>query len=872
MRLFRKRIGDREIEAELRQHMEEMIAANRREGMTKEEATRVAMLEFGPMTGTTERCRDIRAMESLATFVRDLRFGARRLRLAPGFTAAVVLSLAIGIGSSSALFSLVSAAILRSIPVHRPDQLVWFDSGSHGRALNYPFYQEILQDPHFDGVLCAFPTSVNVSATGLAERTEAELVSANYFTVLGIQPHLGRFLTRADDRAPVAVVSHDFWQSRLRGASGIVGSTIRINGAAWTIVGVAPPGFSGLDRAYQRDLFVPMGMKPAITPGWNALDKPLVAWLYIAGRLKSSIDREGLGAELNARFQLFQETHLAQEKKLSPAQRQMIRGRHLRLEPLASAVLESRVADHIVTMGWIVGLLLSLACVNVAGLLLARGIERRRELATRLSIGASRGRIIGQLLTEALLLAIAGGAAGLAGAVIAAPLLATRFPLAGDGSKLDVPLDWTVLGFTFGVSLIACLLFGLAPAWQATKLDLVTALKGSMPTVSANRMRNVLLAMQAGVSVVLLCAAGLFTTNLRELLANDTGFDRHRLLLAELEPTLSGYDEAARLRLYAALEQRLQEVFPLVTLSNVAPMSPFHWGSLFLVKGRERTDDRPVRGVVVGANYFDTMRIPLRYGQLPDSRNRTAVISETLARLEFPNESPIGRRFISDLRQPEATTFEIVGVVADASLNDPRHRAHLECVYFSYRQWAFTPQAMVVQARLAPGLSVTVAADRLRQALRDVDPSLAFYDVRTIEQASESLLVSERLAALLTAFFGAAAALLFAVGMHGVVSRDLAARAKEAAIRVVLGGRVARVVWALARGPLLSAAIGLVAGVVLLAGIAPALSPLLTNVRLSDPVFVAAAAGILLLMAMAALAAPAWRVRNLQPAAVLKKE
>lgn len=869
MSLFRRRVGDREIDAELRQHLDEMIAANVRDGMTTEEAMRQALAEFGPMSGAAEGCRDVRVLEGFASFLRDVRFGARRLRRAPGLTAAVVLSLTLGIGASASLFSLVNAAILRTIPVRNASAMVWFDSGSHGRALSYPFYQEIRQDPRFDGVLCAFPTAVNVSAPGMAERAEAELVSGNYFSVLGIQPYRGRLLTDADDRQAVAVVSHEFWQSRLAGAADIVGRPIRINGSGWTVVGVTPPGYGGLDRAYQRSIFVPMGMKPKITPGWNGLDKPLIAWLYIAGRLKPGVDREKLGIELNARFHAFQEIYLPHDRKLSPAQWQVIRGRRLRLEPLGNAVFESRVAGHLSTLGWMVGLLLALACVNVAGLMLARGLERRKELATRLSIGASRGRIIGQLLTEALLLALAGGAAGLASAAIIAPLLASRFPLAGDGSHLDVSLDWTVLCFTFAASLLACLVFGLAPAWQATKLDLASALKDTMSTVSANRLRNVLIAVQAGVSVVLLCAAALFSADLRDLLTKDGGYDRQRLLLAELEPTLSGYDNAARLKLYAALETRLQG---MAALSNVAPMSQYHWSSLFLVKGREQKEDRFVRSVAVGANYFETLRIPLRRGRLPNDRERVAVISESLARREFPNEDPIGKRFSADLREPEATTFEIVGIVADANLKDPREREHLECVYFSYRQWVFTLQAIVVQARLAPGVPVAAGADRLRQALREVDPSLAFYGMRTIEQASESLLASERLAALLTSFFGIAAALLFAVGMHGVVSRDLVARAKEVAIRVVLGGRAGHVLWALARGPLLAACGGLTAGIIMLVSIAPKLSPLLTNVRPANPAFMAASAAVLLIMCAAALLAPGWRVRTLQPAAVLKKD
>jgi len=286
------------------------------------------------------------------------------------------------------------------------------------------------------------------------------------------------------------------------------------------------------------------------------------------------------------------------------------------------------------------------------------------------------------------------------------------------------------------------------------------------------------------------------------------------------------------------------------------------------VEGREQTIDLMVRAVAVGDRYFETMRIPLRSGRgLEEAdgagRPRVAVISETLARREFPNENPIGKRFTADLRAPAETTFRIVGVAGDANLKDPRDAEHRECVYFRYEQWAFPPQAMVAQVRLAPGVSAAVAADRLREALRGLDPALAFYGVQTIEQASETLLASERLAALLTAFFGGSAALLFAVGIHGVVARSLAMREKEAAIRVALGGRARQVVWALARGPLWCAGAGAAAGTAILA---------VAVQGKVDLASVAGAVSILVVMAAAALAAPAWRVRTMQPAAVLKKD
>jgi predicted permease len=882
MRLFRRRVSDDEIDAELRYHLDQLIAANLREGMTEEEARRLALIDFGSMTREAELCRDIRPLQGLTSLLADLSYGARRLRQAPVFTATVLLSLAAGIGASSALFSLVNAAPLRTIAVQHPEQLVWFDSGSHGRALSYPFYEQIRADSRFDGVISAFATPVNVSSAGVSERIEAELVSSNYFEVLGLQPHLGRMLSSADHHQPVAVLSHAFWQARLGASAEIVGRMIRINGSSWTVVGVAAPGFSGLDRAYKRALFVPLGMKPQITPGWNGLDKPLIAWLHIVGRVRPGVDRAQLGTELNAQFHSFQEAHLPGNRELSLAQRQLIRGRRLRLESLGNAVIDSRVGSHLSTLAWMVGLLLGLACANVAGLLVSQGIERRRELATRLSIGASRGRIVRQLLSEALLLAAAGGVLGLIAAAFVSPVLASRFPLAGSGSNLDVPLDFTVLAFTFAVSLLVSLLFGATPAWHATKLDLSTALKGSASAPSTGRMRNALLAAQISLSVVLLSAAVLFTANLRALLVQDTGFDRQRLLLAELEPTLSGYDEAARQKLYAAIEARLHALRPRsfvsASIANVAPMSPSnHWTSLFLVKGREQEKDRIVRAVAVGTNYFETLRIPLRKGRLPQAHDnasapRVAVISESLARREFPDEDPIGKSFIADLRSPAETTFQIVGVVGDTDLSDLRTDANRACVYLPYRQWAFTPQSIVLHARLTPSGSALAAAAAMREAVRELDPTLALYGVRTVEQATESLLASERLAALLTTFFGLTAALLCALGIYGAVSREMAARTKEAAIRIALGGRWASVIWQLARRPVLAVLIGLIAGLLLLLAISPVLQPLLTSVQTSDPLVVGGAITALMALTMAAIAMPARRVRKLQPAAILRQD
>lgn len=808
----------------------------------------------------------------------DYLYALRRLRKTPDFSFVVVLSLTVGIGASAVLFSLVNAAVLRMIPVREPARLVWFDSGAHGRSLSYPFYQHIQNDSRFDGILSAFPTVVNLSADGVAERATAELVSDNYWEVLGIQPAAGRLLMPSDARSPVAVVSHDYWQTRLGGSPSAIGRTIRMNGLAWTVVGVTPPGFGGLDRAYQRSIFLPMGMKPQVTPGWNGLDKPLIAWLYIAGRLKPGTDPATLGAELNSRFHAFQEIYLPVDPTLTASQREIIRGRQLRLEPLSMAVFDKRVASHLSTLGWMVALLLALTCLNVAGLLLSRGIERSREMATRLAIGCSRASLIRQLLVEAMMLAFAGGIGGLIAAAFVAPILTSRFPLTGAASQLDVPVDLTVVGFAFAISIVTCLLFGLMPAWQATRLDLVSALKGSAAAPSANRTRSLLLSGQVALSVGLLGAAGLFTANLRSLSVQDTGF---RLLMAEVEPALSGYDEPGRLRFYQDLQTRLNNLagpatYESAVMANVAPRSPHSWFTGFELVGRSGSSAPPVRAFAVGPGYLETMRVPLRSGRLLNERDdatapRVAVISESLARREFPNGSPLGKRFVADLRSPAETTFEIVGVVGDVNFSDPRNPSRNGCVFLPYRQWAFPPQSIVLHARLGNTGSVASAAQAIRAAIRDTDATLAPFDIRTLEQATDALLVSERLTTMLTTFFAAAAALICALGIYGVVSRELSTRMRETAIRLALGGKFTEVVVRVSRQPILAVTAGLGGGAALLLAMTPVMRPLVSDLQAS-PSLIIGSVLLLALVASIAVAIPATRTRKLAPSVLLRQD
>ncbi|MBY0506737.1 MAG: ADOP family duplicated permease [Bryobacteraceae bacterium] len=866
MSLFRRRPRDPELDAELRYHLDQLVAQYEREGLSTEEARRQASLDFGGVEPTKEALRDGRWLEAFRRAARDLCYGARQLAAAPGFTAVAVLSLALGIGANTALFSILNTALLRLIPVERPNELYWFrvdTSDGGGYRLNYPFFASLAHDARFGQVFCAYSTNASVSN----ERLEVDLVSGNYFDVLGVRPWRGRLLRPDDDRVrlghPVVVVTHAYWRERLHEDPAAVGRSLRINGGLYTIIGVTPPGFAGTEAAFPRQMFVPLHMKPAITPGWDGLDKPLVSWLPILTRLPPGTDPRALSHELHARYHAFQKPHLDADQKLVLAQKEYFRHWRVRLEPLREAVLAEDVQRHLRTLVWVVLALLLLACANLAGLLLARGQDRQREIATRLAVGASRARIVTQLLMESLLLGLLGGAAGLLFGAWCAPAIAAWFPLAGEGSRLDVKLDPLVFAFTLTVSLLACVVFGLWPALVSTRLDLVAAIKGVGGWRAGGRQRQWLLAAQVAIAVVLLAVAGRFAQRLQTLIHTDVGFTRERLLIAEIEPVLLNYDGPARIALYQKLEAKLRErvgrEFVAATVSNVSPISRFNWSTLFYVNGEPR-------GVIpranqVGLDYLPTLGIRLKRGRWFDERDRAgsprvAVISETTAREAFPNGDALGQRFMADPRSPG--TFEIVGIVSDVELNDPR-RPEREMVYFAYPQWPFPAQDIAIQVRVATPAAAPAALAAVRGIVAGLDPNLPLFNVRTIEQALDTLLAAERLAALLGGFFAFAAALLSAIGLYGMLARDVSARRKEIGVKLALGATARWILWPLLRESLGFTLAGLGAGVAVLAA-----------AGFWDSRMIPAA--ITLMLATTALAAslPGFRATRVDPAAALR--
>ncbi len=875
VRLFRRRPTDAELDRELQFHLEELIASHLRDGVEPGEARRRALVEFGQLDPAKEAMRDIRWMEPLRRWWWDLGYAMRYLWAAPGFTMAAVLSLALGIGANTALFSILNTALLRLIPVERPEELVWFTidpADGSGRRLNYPFWESLQGDRRWGPVFCTFATTGSVSDAAKTERVELELVSGNYFGVLGVKPLRGRLIAPDDDRHPmghpVAVVSHAYWQGQMASDDRAVGRTLRINGTAFTVIGVTPPGFAGSEPGFRRMVFVPMKMKRVATPGWDALDKPLVSWLQIGARLPAGADRVALGHELHARYHAFQRTHLDADRKLTPGQKEYFRRWQLSLETMRDAALDRRVRDHLKTLAWVVAALLALACANLAGLLLARGLDRQREIATRLALGAGRWRVVAQLLTESLLLGLGGGAAGLMLGSWCAPAIARQFPLAGAGSEFEVRLDATVFAFTLAVSLVACLAFGLLPALQSTRLDLLRAIKGAGQSRERRRVRQWLLAAQVAIAVVLLTVAGGFGLRLQAVLATDVGFNRERMLVAEIEPMLLNYSNTERIALYRRLEGKLHEAakrtgsgFTAAALSTVIPMSHFNWSTLFFVDGKPR--DVIPRANQVGPGYFQMMGIPLRQGRLLDERDdagapRAAVVSERTARMAFPEGDALGRHFMADPRAPRESTFEIVGIVGDIELNDPR-RPSREMVYFPYRQWPFPAQAMAIQVRLSAEGSVGTALTSIRQAVAECDGDLPLYGARTTEESLDMLLAAERLSALLGGFFALAAALLSAIGLYGVLAHEVALRRREFGVRLALGATTRLIVWPLMRETIVFTLAGVAAGLLALAA-----------GGLWQSSVAPAAVAVLLLAASIAAWLPGRRAARIEPAAALR--
>ena len=840
-------------------------------------------------------------MESLW---KDITFGLRMLIRRPAFTVIAVLTLALGIGANTAIFTLFDAVLLESLPVREPSRLVLFsDHAGEGTSTgslpngkwdlftseSYEFLKK--QPLPFDS-LCAFrsgedPATVRFSGetdSGPVQRAVTHLVSGNYFEVLGVDAVMGRTLRPDDDKLganPVAVVSNGYWKQRLHSDPNAVGKVAILNGTAFTIVGVAPPEFFGERVRHPADYWVPLVFQPQIMQRANYSERTDTYWLGLLGRLRPDATRKQAQEASTIALQQFLTSkagsQLTAESKASLAKNRIL------LFDGGSGISGLRLTYseplHILLV--VVALVLLIACANVGNLLLARAVARKTEVTVRLALGASRARLIRQLLTESVMLAVVGAAVGVLLAHWAVQALVTF--LAGN-SPLRTSLNVPVLVFTVGVTLIAGIIFGLAPALQAGRTDLVTALKmGSNRVTSGAKFGTTqgLVVGQIAMSLVLLVGASLLARSLLNLENHPLGFDQNGVMLARINPRLAGYKPAEVGALYRKLYDRLHTL-PGVTSATLASYSPFGGSnstSSIDVHGyaKKENEDVSAQEIFVGPEYAQTLGMPLLLGReigLQDTAGapKVAMVNEAFARHFFPNQNPIGHRFGFDDDKPSPSSgYEIIGVLKDAQFDTTSRKKIQETMFLALlqdqSQFALSAE---VEARMSGDQQSAVTA--IRAAISQEDSKLPISGVQSLHDQVDGTFKQQKLAARLVSFFGALALLLACVGLYGVVAQGVARRTNEIGVRMALGAQRGNILWMILRDTLTLLVVGLAVGIPAAFGASHFISSQLYGLRSTD--LLSFSLGIAVLAAVTILAGylPARRASKVDPIVALRYE
>jgi predicted permease len=834
----------------------------------------------------------------MTTLLQDLKFGVRVLAKNPGYTAIAVLTLALGIGANTAIFSVLNAVMLRKLPVDNPQQLVLFGSArSAGSSddfadteiYSYAFYRDIRQKNQVfsdvSALLSILFTGMHGAVGGRAELEplNVQLVSGNYFSLLGINPILGRSFTEAEDDPagghPEAMISYSWWDRRAARDPAIVGKTVTLGSTVYTIMGITPRGFFGTTVGESPDLWIPLSMEKQISPGWNGLDNRSFQSLYILGRLKSGVGTSQAQANVNLLARQLWQGYAG--STLTKRQQEVLQRARIELTPVERGLprLSRGAALPLQILMAVVGLVLLIACANIANLSLARATTREREIAVRMSLGAGRTRLIRQMLTENLLLALSGGALGVMFAWWASNGLLAMMPHGPEPLPVDVRPDAYVLGFTFIVSLATALLCGIAPALRATRVSLGPSLqegRGAISVARRAKLAKTLIVSQVALSLALLIGAGLFLRTLVNLSNVDTGFNKENILTFGIDPPSVGYKEDLRLvTLYQQIEQRVSAL-PGVRAASISffTFAQGEWTDPVSVMGRAPTpeDDMSATHNVVGPGYFETMGIPLMVGrgfgpQDTAASPKVAVINETFAHWYLPGGSPIGRHFGLGPDPKNSNDIEVVGVVKNAKYQDLRERP-FPAAYYPYTQrvqylndfevrYTGNPEAMVGE---------------VRQAIGQVDHSLPVTYVGTmVEQVNRSI-VGQTLVARLSTFFGLLAAFLACIGIYGLTSYAVTRRTNEIGIRMALGAERSGVLWMVMRESLTLVGVGVAIGIAGALAAGRLISSVLYDTKATDPLTITASA--LVMIAVAALAGylPARRAAKVDPMVALRYE
>lgn len=895
--LVRRQRLERDFEQELDSHLALLAEENIRHGMTPEDARRDARLRLGGVTQLRETHRELWGLPLAETLLKDVRYGLRQFRRNPGLTAIITLSLALGIGANTAIFSVINAAMLRMLPVQSPERLVQIAfEGKHrsqsfvGESFSYPVFNELRQRNQVFTDITAFDYwdtfDARLADSGAANETiKGQLASADFFSLLGVNAAIGRTFGPDEDSGAgdhrVAVISYALWSGLFARDPAAIGKTVTVNHTPLTIVGVAPRYFSGANPGKPCDLWAPVTMQPQLMGGpYDYLKSPEVHWLTLVGRLKAGVSKEQAQANLDVIFQ--QTQRQADLSGISESERQDFLTHRIVVLPAARGTdyLRNEFKQPLFLLMSMVALVLLVACANVANLLLARANTRQREIAIRLALGAGRRRLIRQLLTESVLLAMAGGAFGVLLAYWGSPLLVTLMSHGQNQITLNVSPDLPVLAFTVLVALITGITFGLTPALRATRSAADSGSRHLTVTRGGRRLGRALVVAEVGLSLVLVVGAGLLVRTLRNLETLDPGFNRHNVLLFWLDPTAAGYKGERAAALRQKLAERIRQVPGVrsASYSFLTPISGGGWDNVArTVEGYTPSpgEDMDVYLNAVDARFFETLRIPLLLGRdfsPGDSHGSTvvALINQTMARRFFAGRNPIGKHFQMGPWSGEHGV-EIIGVVGDAKYLSLRESVPPTAyLYVPQLPEEMSPGGVTFEVSSSfPPMSL---APDVQGLVHGLDSQLTAGDFKTLAEQVDQSLYQERLISTLSSFFGALALVLACVGLYGIMSYTVSRRTNEIGLRIALGAGRVRILRMVLGEAMLLALIGVAIGLPCAAAATRLIGNMLYGIRPTDPLTILASTLVMGAVAVIAGYLPARRATKVDPMVALRYE
>jgi predicted permease len=896
--VFRRNHLDRDLDEELRAYAELVSAEKIRAGLSPEEAYRDTRREMGGDEQIRQRVRDIRAGALLDRLAQDIRYGMRTLSRSPGFCFVAVITLALGIGANTAMFSLLDQIVLRLLPVKEPERLVMvtqrgnFYGDSYGpNTISWPMFEDLRDNNRvFNGMLCRFSTPVTLGHGDRAAQVTAELVSASYFSILGIDMALGRPILPQDDSVPdsqpVVVLSYSVWQTYFNSDRTLVGRTIAVNRHNMTVIGVAQPGFDGVEFGNPAKVFVPIMMKTEMTPRSDGLKdrRRRLQWVTAYGRLKPGVTMEQAELSLQPLLRSILEMEVREPgfREFTTADREIFLRNRIQLLPGSENGLRKYMRKPLWLLVALTGAVLLLACANLASLLLARATAREHEFAVRLAIGASRARIVRQLLVECLLLSGAGALLGLALAFIADRVLEKMYLSADAASQFSVsPIpDARMLLFALCAMFLTSFAFGLLPAIQGSRTEIAPAITERSVSGAARSLvlRRTLVGTQLALSLLLLVGAGLLVRTLRNLENQGPGFPTDHLLTFEISPSLNGYSDEQTKDFFERLALNLQTMpgVSSVGLSTMPILKGYAWQNA--VEGKDfqgqPKQDQPVLNMI-GPDYFAALGIPLLAGRAFTTRDvgpaaEYAVVNQTFVREYLPGGNPLGKRFrlVNSEDPSQMPDIEVIGLIPDMKYRDLRETPPGQAYFPYYQDTKFRFMNFYLRTQADPRLLM----DPLRERMRQFDPNIPVVGLQTLEEQIGYSLRTERLVASLSAVFGGLATLLAAIGLYGVMAYSVTRRTREIGIRMALGATRANVVGIVMREAAVMVAAGLGAGVPLALALAELIRSQLFGLDPRDPLTVLGAALVLTAAGGFAGFLPAFRASSVNPTTALRQE